>query len=82
MKKLSLIIVAIAFISLVACKKDRTCTCTYIQAQGTTSITSTQTTKYTKVKKVDVRDKCLSYVSTSGSGNSTVTETVTCTLSK
>lgn len=82
MKKLSLIIVAIGFISLVACKKDRTCTCTVVMTQGSTSASGTYTTKYTKVKKGDVRDKCLSYTETSGTGTAMQTDAYTCTLSK
>ena len=88
MKKLSLIIVAIAVISLVACKKDRICTCSIssVTTLGTSSSTvaGTQTTKYTKVTKKEIRskDQCATRTETSVVAAQTTTDTYTCTLSK
>lgn len=82
MKKLTLIVLAIGVISLVACKKDRTCTCTVTQTSGSSAVSYTQTVKYTASKKGDARANCLSYTATEGVGTTLVTTTGTCTLSK
>ena len=71
MKKLSLIIVTVAFISLVACKKERVCTCT----EGGVSDKVT----YVDVTKRQGKANCVSYTTDNGNGTSTKTE---CTLSK
>lgn len=80
MKKL-LLFVAVASVALfAACAKDRTCTCTETYTDTSTSpavsVTQSYTTAYTKAKKHDARENCLSYTKTSG----TTTDKVDCTL--
>ncbi len=58
MKKMTMIITCLTLMSLTACKKDRTCTCTDDDGDKTT-------TNFYKVKKNDVRDNCVSYQTTS-----------------
>jgi hypothetical protein len=66
MKKLSLIIVAITVISLVACKKDRVCTCT----ESTPGSTPEKVT-LVKVTKRQAKANC---VSTQETFNGTTTK--------
>lgn len=55
MKKLMLLGAAIAMLSVTACKKDYTCTCTY-DPLGTGSGTSSY--EIEKAKKQDAEDSC------------------------
>ncbi len=86
MKKISLIIVAIIAASLVSCSKDWTCTCTNIQTQtsgsSSTTSTSTSTTKFTKAKKKDARENCLTTSSTNTYTGGTSKYDSNCTLAK
>jgi len=78
MKK-ALLFVAIASAAfLVACKKDRVCTCTETDSSGT--VTTYTTTMY-KVKKGDARENCIGSQTVTASGSISVTgNKTTCEL--
>ncbi len=88
MKK-TLLIIAIAGLTFAACKKDRTCTCTYTEVSGSSTEPNytftpdpprTTTDRYTKIKKNNVyaelcvtNEQTSSYPYTSFNGTTTVT---------
>ena len=55
MKKITLIVLAVAGVSLASCKKDRTCTCTTTPTSGTVS---TYKVTYYDAAKKDARLLC------------------------
>lgn len=57
MKKITLIVLAVAGVALASCKKDRTCTCTdtYTPTSGTATVTTREVT-IKKVSKGDALD--------------------------
>ena len=70
MKKITLIIITLITISIVSCKKDRTCTCT--------DATGSEVRKYTKVTKAQAKADCQTVQHTEAGA----TSNETCTLSK
>lgn len=81
MKKV-LLIAAVAGLGFVACKKDRTCTCTQTVSGGGVSTTGTaQVTTHKKIKKGQAIAACHDTESTSTSGGVTYTTSTACTLS-
>jgi outer membrane lipoprotein SlyB len=63
MKKITLIVLAVAGVALASCKKDRTCTCTdtYTPTSGSASVTTREVT-IKKVRKGDALDgECNNY---------------------
>ena len=65
---ITLALAGIFVLSLSACKKDRTCTCTWDDGDKTT-------TTYTKVRKRDVRQACLTTQTTSFDAKSNISVT-------
>lgn len=57
MKKL-IVLSAVSLALLSACKKDRTCECTYTYTSSTSSSFSTSKTTYKKIKKADAKAIC------------------------
>lgn len=74
MKKLLLFVVVASAFSFASCKKDRTCTCTTVNADG--SPTTTQVITIIDAKKGDAKKICID--KTEGTGNDL--ETTTCEL--
>ena len=74
MKKLLLTVAVISAFSFASCKKDSTCTCTAVYADGSPSQTSVIT--IIDARKMDAKKMCIN--TTSGTGNDL--ETKTCTL--
>jgi hypothetical protein len=56
MKKITLIVLAVAGVALASCKKDRVCTCTTTPTSG---VASTTETTYFDATKKDARSKCI-----------------------
>jgi uncharacterized lipoprotein YehR (DUF1307 family) len=79
MKKITLLFAAILVISFASCKKDRICTCTYTNIDGTTE---KEKTTYYKAKKKDVRKNCIGGQTeyTSSTGVVTIYGKSTCEL--
>ncbi len=84
MKKTALFVAVIAALSLASCKKDRTCTCTTVESDGTNSTTSTQVYTVKDAKKGDAKKMCIDQTSsnttTFGGMSVTYTQTRTCEL--
>ncbi|MCW3076657.1 MAG: hypothetical protein JWO32_1266 [Bacteroidetes bacterium] len=74
MKKI-LLVAAVAGLTMVSCKKDRTCTCTNSSSAGGTATVSTTT--LVKVSKAQGKANCIKTTST----NNGVTYTNDCKLS-
>ncbi|MES2139226.1 MAG: hypothetical protein V4511_05930 [Bacteroidota bacterium] len=74
MKKLLLFVAVVAAFSFASCKKDRTCTCTTVNADGSPS--TTQVITIIDSKKADAKKLCIDR--TTGTG--TDLETTTCEL--
>lgn len=79
MKK-TLIVAPMLLLALVSCKKDRVCECTNTSASGSSSVVSTTTTSYTKIKKSDAVFSCQKITSTSSGNGNTSTYTSDCKL--
>lgn len=82
MKKIILLAVAFATVSLVSCKKDRTCECTTTttQTNGTTTTGNPSTTTYKKVKKSDATYMCQKSTYKNVDDNGTYTSVSDCKL--
>ncbi len=78
MKKIILLLAVVSAFSFASCKKDHTCTCTYVTNPG--GSTWTDVTTYTKAKKGDAMSHCLNGTMTDEYFGQTYTTTRTCTL--
>lgn len=83
MKKIySIIAAGFLLISMSACKKDRTCTCT-ITTKSSASTTSSSYTTTTTLKEISggaAKGACASTEETYQSGGASITETSECKL--
>ena len=79
MKK-TLLIVAVAGLTLASCKKERTCTCTTTNTSSSGVVTTgtPQVTTYKKVKGGDAKDLCISVTNE----NSSITPAASTTKSE
>ncbi|MGZ3864060.1 MAG: hypothetical protein ACXVPN_13200 [Bacteroidia bacterium] len=79
MKKLTLSVIAvITALSMVSCKKDRTCTCVSSTNGGPSSTTTTVVKKATK--NAALGGDCASTTDSYTSGGTSYVQTTTCTL--
>lgn len=84
MKKATFFIAAVSALSIVSCKKDRTCSCTTVNSSGSSSTTTTQDITIIDASKSDAKKACIDRTSTDtytfGGVSTTYTSTTTCEL--